>query len=108
MSRPVQHDEDERVAVGTGEFQLREAHVVARVEVQEGSVRKIEFTTAEGVDSGLADSISSALEGKPLSAALEVKAKAVDGDQLHRGENTGKVALLEAFHRAVESCFDSE
>ncbi|MCP4605141.1 MAG: hypothetical protein GY847_32250 [Proteobacteria bacterium] len=100
--------EDENVFAGTGEFQFRDTYVVASVEVKDGIVQKIEFTSKSGIQIQNAEQISGRLRGKPLSVALEVKAQEIGTFEDHRGENVADVALLEAFHRAVEACLDNE
>ena len=100
--------DQETVFTGRGEFELKEVSVVAEVEVRNGIVQKVDFSAIFGIDLPDVDQIISRLQGKPVSAALEVKACEVDSSEEHRGENVGDVALLEAFHRAVEGCFDDE
>ncbi len=108
MNQQGNPTENEIVLVGTGEFQLRDVYVVATVRVQDGIVKKIDFTSTDGIQVGDTTQTAEQLEGKPLLEALEVKAREVDSYEDHRGENVAKVALLEAFHRAVEACFDNE
>lgn len=97
----------ESAIFGTGEFQLRGVHVVARVQLQDGVVREIEFQSLNGQPISEAEQMARQLRGQPLSRALEVKAKEVDAID-EPGESVAKVALLEAFHRAVEFCLDSQ
>lgn len=93
--------------VGTGEFELRDVYVVAKVEVRDGIVHSISFSAENGNEIPEADEVAGQLRGQPLSRALEVKAKEIDSIS-KQGEPIAKVALLEAFHRAVEVCLDSE
>ena len=92
---------------GTGEFQLRSTYAVARVSVRDGVVEQVDFSSENTEGTAVAEQISKLLTGQRLSQALEVKA-----DQVEFSENSlptqMKEAFLEAFHRAVEACFDSE
>jgi hypothetical protein len=93
--------------IGTGEFELRNIYVVANVEVKDGIVEKIDFNSEQEAVAVEADIIAKQLKGQPLSKALEVKAKDVDSLEV-RDEPIAKVALLEAFHRAVEVCLHED
>ena len=100
-------DLEDLVATGKGEFEFRNTYAMAEVEVLAGVVRKIAFFDESGNPPRGADQICEQLKGKPLSQALEVKAKEVDAFE-NRGEDTLKLAMLEAFHRAIEACIDAE
>ncbi|MCP4676144.1 MAG: hypothetical protein GY854_11680 [Deltaproteobacteria bacterium] len=108
MNKENDYIDQEAVFTGRGEFELKDVSVVAEVEVRNGIVQKTEFSAILGIDPSDVDQIISRLQGKPISVALEVKPCEVDSSEEHRGENVGDVALLEAFHRAVEGCFDDE
>ena len=98
---------DGQTFIGTGEFELRDVYVVARVEVRDGVVHEVRFSAENGKAVEDAEEVAAQLRGQPLSRALAVKAKEVDSIN-KRGEPIAKVALLEAFHRAVEVCLDGE
>lgn len=96
------------IFVGHGEFQLRDVYATANIEVQSGLVQSINFSTSPGIEPEDVTLITNLLKGKPLLSALEVKAREVDEFDTQREKEVAKVALLEAFHRAVEACFDEE
>ncbi len=98
---------DENTFIGTGEFELRNIYVVAKVEVKEGIVHKIDFNSDQEEVAAEADRIAKQLKGQPLSKALEVNAKDVDSFEV-RDESPATVALLEAFHRAIEVCLHED
>jgi hypothetical protein len=98
---------DENTFIGTGEFELRNIYVVAKVEVKDGIVQKIDFNSEQEEVAAEADRIAKQLKGQPLSKALEVNAKDVDSFEV-RDESPAAVALLEAFHRAVEVCLHED
>ena len=101
------HDEPPKVFVGTGEFQLRKVHVVAKVEICDGRVRKVEFSSDDGNTLEGTEEVAKLLVDQPLSKALEVKVEQVVSNN-DRDEETTSSALLEAFHRAIESYIDEE
>ena len=92
---------------GSGEFELRNIYVKANVEVKDGIVEKIDFDSEQDDVAAEADRIAKLLKGQPLSKALQVKAKDVDSHEV-RDEPIATVALLEAFHRAVEVCLHED
>lgn len=108
MSENESTETEYPVFEGTGEFQLRDIYVIAKVEVQNGIVRKIDFASGSGGDLNGAKDIELQLTGQPLSQALEVKASGEDGLEDRRTANTVEVAALEAFHRAVEAYLDDD
>ena len=93
--------------VGTGEFELKDVYVVATVKVDEGVICEIDFNSEQEAVVAEARRIIKQLKGQPLSKALEVKAKNVDSLE-KREEPVATVALLEAFHRAVEVCLHED
>lgn len=99
--------ESSRVFVETGEFQLRGIHVIAKVEISEGRVIKIEFNTDKGNKIEGMENVTRFLLGQPLSKALEVKVEQIVPGK-SREEETASSALLEAFHRAIEAYIDEE
>lgn len=108
MSENESRETEYPIFKGIGEFQLRDTHVIATVEVQNGIVQKIDFTSGSGGDLEGAKDIEFQLIGHPLSQALEVKARSDDGFEDRRSANTVEVAALEAFHRAVEAYLDDD
>ncbi len=94
--------------IGTGEFQLKDVYVVADVIVKNGIVKNIDFTSDVKEVMIEADQIAALLKGKQLSQALGVKATETDSVAEDHNESVARVALLEAFHRAVETCLDEE
>jgi hypothetical protein len=97
----------ETTFTGTGEFEIKKIYVKAEVEVRDGIVHRIDFTAGNDGDVPEAAQVAEQLRGQPLLRALEVKATEVDVAEA-RVEPLIKVALLEAFHRAVEVCLDNE
>jgi hypothetical protein len=108
MSERESTETEYPIFTGIGEFQLRDIHVIATVEVHNGIVRRIDFTTGSGGELVGAREIENQLKGHLLSQALEVKAGKEDGLENRHGRDTVEVAALEAFHRAVEAYLDSE
>ena len=108
MSASSDSTTSDTVHVGKGEFQIKDIHVSAEVKVLLGTIREINFASLNKEKLEEADEIKEQLIGQPLSKALEVKAREVDPPGDRPPENPSKVALLEAFHRAVESCIDVE
>lgn len=100
-------DLENQVLAGKGEFEFRGTYAMAEVEIQASIVKKIAFTDEKGNPPKGADRVCEQLRGKRLSQALEVKAKEIDAFE-KRGEDTVKVAMLEAFHRAIEACLEEE
>ncbi len=94
--------------IGSGEFQLKDVYVVADVIVKNGIVSNIDFTSDVKEVIKEADQIVDLLKGKQLSQALDVKAKEADSVPEDHSESVVRVALFEAFHRAVETCLDDE
>lgn len=94
--------------IGQGEFQLKNVHVHATVEVQSGQIRRVEFKASEDGARVEAESVVSHLTGQTLAKALELKAGEVGDTAADQHEKLTQVALLEAFHRAVEGYLDDE
>ncbi len=92
---------------GIGEFELRDVYVKAEVKIQNGVVCDISFSTAEGNKIPGSQAIVSMLVEQPLSRALEAKGEQVESIEGSQKEII-KVAMFEAFHRAVEGCLDNE
>ena len=108
MSDSETNGAEKNVFSGMGEFQLRDIHVIAKVEVQGGVVQKISFNSGAGEQIAEAGEIAEQLTGKALARALELKARDSNEADDRRGDNTVEVALFEAFHRAVETYLDDE
>jgi hypothetical protein len=88
---------------GTGEFERRERHVLATVEIREGVIRSVGFASADGgVPEGSEDMVR-LLIGRKVSEALEL-----DPRSLERLPVATCEVLLEAFYRAVETCLDPQ
>ncbi len=106
MCAQTQSNTGDTVYSGTGEFQIKDVYVRAEVEVCSGTICKVNFSSPDG-QIGEAVSMVERLKGQPVAQALAVNPREIEpGD--HATESPSKVALLEAFHRAVEACFDSE
>lgn len=95
---------DGELFVGKGEFELRGMHVVATVGVRDGIVADIEFRLGSGMPIAEAERIADLLKGHTISSALQLKAE----ELLSIDDRAERAALLEAFHRAVESYLDNE
>lgn len=92
---------------GTGEFERDGIHVISTVEVRVGTIHSVAFAAGdERVPPG-SDEVVAQLVGQPVSTALAVNA----GPDYFPKEGLGletREVLLEAFHRAVESCLDQQ
>ncbi len=95
------------LARGQGEFQLHGTHVVASVEVANGLIHRVEFSSGDGEAIEEGKAVARRLVGQPISSALAIKAEQVTATE-ERSEVTLKTALLEAFHRAIEVCIEEE
>jgi hypothetical protein len=93
---------------GTGEFEYKESHVIATVEIREGVILSVSFGLGNNADTeitGLAD-VAGFLTGKNVSEALSVSPNQLRENFQHCLEQQNHEVLLEAFHRAVEACLD--
>ncbi len=90
-------------STGTGEFQRKQLHVIATVQIEHGVVRSLSFACAEGGDPPGAGDVVEALTGKSVSEAL----KWFEGED-ETSRDPAMEVLLEAFHRAVETCLDQQ
>jgi hypothetical protein len=92
---------------GVGEFERNSMHVVATVEVRTGVICGVGFAVDGKSDSPAANSVTALLIDRPVSEALAVNA----GPDYFVGQGQDlevREVLLEAFHRAVESCLDQQ
>lgn len=96
-----------KVFFGKGEFQLRGVHAIAEVEIRGGRIQRIEFTSGTGNPIEGAVLIADSLQGRTVLQALEFKAQEA-GSNASRDEITINIALLEAFHRAIELYLDED
>jgi hypothetical protein len=92
---------------GTGEFERGGFHVIASVEVRVGVIHGVGFSLEDGAEPPGAEEVVAMLVDRPVSEALEVNAGPDCFGQEGPGVETREV-LLEAFHRAVESCLDQQ
>jgi hypothetical protein len=95
------------IVTGTGEFERDGIHVVASVEVRVGVIHGVGFSLKGGSEPPGAAEVVALLVDRPVSEALEVNA----GPECFSQEEPGieaREVLLEAFHRAVESCLDQQ
>ncbi|MFO8073480.1 MAG: hypothetical protein R6V85_16570 [Polyangia bacterium] len=90
-------------STGTGEFQRKNLHVLATVEIAGGVIRSLGFACAEGGDPPGARDVVETLTGKSVSEALEW----FEGED-EASRDPAMEVLLEAFHRAVETCLDQQ
>lgn len=101
-------DSDPAVAVlGTGEFQRRELHATATVEMRGEIITKVSFSAAGGAPppAGAAE-LESLLTGRDVYEALWLLA--ADREAEYPVPGDGREVLIEAFHRAVEVCLDQQ
>lgn len=108
MSKLSDSVTSDTVFVGKGEFQIKDIYVRAEVEVCSGTICKVRFSSPSGGEFGEAKIMTERLTGQRLSEALAVNALENDAVNDRPSESPTNVAILEAFHRAVEACFDSE
>ncbi|MDJ0764762.1 MAG: hypothetical protein QNJ97_17410 [Myxococcota bacterium] len=101
-------DNEDHIRTGKGEFQLKGISAAAEVEVRNETVCEVRFSFEPHEAENEAIHLAKQLKGHPLAKALSVKAKKIDATGDRASENPIKVALLEAFHRAVEACLDDE
>lgn len=90
---------------GTGEFQLRDVHVFAEVTVRDARIETVTFRDSEGAPVPGADDVANAVSGKPVLEALEISSERLSSVETRDAMPTN-VALLEAFHRAMEMFLD--
>jgi len=88
---------------GTGEFERREKHVIATVEIRSGVIHSLGFASADGAVPDGSDDITRLLTGRTVNEALIVDAAAFD-----RYPRATYEVLFEAFYRAVETCLDPQ
>ena len=88
---------------GTGEFERRERHVLATVEIRNGVISSVGFASADGGSPEGADEVVRALLGRKVSEALEL-----DPGALEQLPTATREVLMEAFYRAVETCLDPQ
>jgi len=91
---------------GTGEFEHRDRYVIATVEVSGGVIRSISFGTNEKAGTRVCNRLAEILTGKTISEALEISSGHILETCPEACETQAHEVLLEAFHRAVESCLD--
>ena len=84
-----------------GEFELRDAHVVATVAVRDGVIESVSFADGSGDLLPDAGYFAGLVRGRTVQQVLELRSELfVDGD---RRSTPTDVATVEAFHRALES-----
>lgn len=96
------------IARGSGDFQHKDAYAKAEVEIHEGRISAVEFTDESGDQIPGAGALRRLLAGKTVPRALEVNAEVVEETGAAVLTPILSMVLIEAFHRAVESCFDEE
>jgi hypothetical protein len=92
--------------VGTGEFQRKDRHVIATVEMHDEVISGLGFTCVSGEELPEATDLVSLLTGRDVNDALRLLA--ADREAGDKGESEGREVLIEAFHRAVETCLDQQ
>ncbi len=93
---------------GTGEFERKESHVVTTVEIKEDVILSVSFCFGNNADTepaGCTD-VAGFLTGKNVSEALSVSPDLLRENFPHCCGQPNHEVLLEAFHRAVETCLD--
>jgi hypothetical protein len=88
---------------GTGEFERREKHVIATVEIKSGVIHSVGFASADGAVPEGSDDVVQLLVGRTVSEAL-----VIDTNALERYPRSTYEVLFEAFYRAVETCLDPQ
>jgi hypothetical protein len=100
-------DSDSSISVvGTGEFQRKDRHVLADVEMRGEVIARVGFTCAAGGEPPEAAALIALLTGREVHEALRLLA--ADRETGDRGADGGREVLIEAFHRAVETCLDQQ
>lgn len=93
---------------GTGEFEHRDRYVIATVVMKEGVIRSISFGGEEPDGQRVCSRLGDMLTGRTVSDALSVTSQMVVETCPEVCEARAHEVLLEAFHRAVESCLDQQ
>jgi hypothetical protein len=88
---------------GTGEFSRKGQHVMAAVEIRNGAIQSVSFSSEDGRVPDGAEAVIRILIGRTVVEALEVKPLSL----APLAPETYEV-LLEAFYRAVETCLDPQ
>ncbi|MCU0660860.1 MAG: hypothetical protein MUC50_00870 [Myxococcota bacterium] len=96
------------IAHGAGDFQHKNAYARATIEIREGRISATEFVDEHGAQIPGAGALRRLLEGQTIAKALEVTPESVGETGATELSTTVCMVLIEAFHRAVESCFDAE
>jgi hypothetical protein len=94
--------------IGTGEFQRRNLHVIATVEMRGETICGVGFAAlpeGEPVPAS-ASELEALLANREVHDALQLLA--ADREAGDRGVSEEREVLIEAFHRAVESCLDQQ
>ncbi len=99
---------DDTIFNGRGEFQIKDVYVRAEVEVRSGKISEVSFSSPSRDIFNDASEMAKRLKGRRVSEALEENDLETNLTGDRPSMSPSKVALLEAFHRAVEACFDSE
>jgi hypothetical protein len=100
-------DSNSAVAVvGTGEFQRKDRHVIATVEMNGEVISSVGFTCVSGEEPSEAFDLVGLLTGRDVHEALRLLA--ADREAGDKGGSEGREVLIEAFHRAVETCLDQQ
>jgi hypothetical protein len=88
---------------GTGEFARKEKHVIATVEIHGGVIRSAAFACADGAVPEGSEELVDMFVGRTVPEALALNA-------ISFGQRVPELCevLLEAFHRAVETCLDPQ
>ena len=93
---------------GTGEFECKDSHVIATVVIKESVILSVSFGLGNNATTeiaGCAD-VAGFLTGKSVSDALSVSPDLLRESFPNCWEQQNHGVLLEAFHRAVETCLD--
>ena len=94
------------VITGTGEFQRKDIHVIATVVIHGEVIRSCGFARADGgVPEGAAD-LSRLLKGHAIGEALRLVSE--QSGESDVADPLSREVLVEAFHRAVETCLDQQ
>lgn len=96
------------IVTGTGEFEHRDRYVIATVEMKDGVIRSISFGEDSSDGGTVCRRLGDLLTGKTVSEALGVTSQTVLENCPETCQARAHEVLLEAFHRAVESCLDQQ
>ena len=96
------------IVTGTGEFEHRDRYVIATVEMRDGIIHSISFGEDSSDGGTVCQRLGVLLTGKTVSEALEVTSQTVLENCPETCQARVHEVLLEAFHRAVESCLDQQ